>query len=92
MNATPGDRSTSSNVNGSSPDAIEADIERQREELAATVSALQDRLDVKSRAREKAAELKDRATTDTGKPRPELAAVAAAVVGVVCLVVWRRRR
>ena len=92
MNPTPSDRSTSSNVNGSSPDAIEADIERQREELADTVSALQDRLDVKSRAKEKAAELKDRATTDTGKPRPEIAALAvAAVVGVVGLVVWRHR-
>ena len=90
--STPSDRSSGASVNGSSPDAIEADIERQREELAATVSALQDRLDVKSRAKEKAAELKDRATTDTGKPRPELAALAvAAVVGVVGLVVWRRR-
>ena len=90
--STPSDRSSGASVNGSTPDAIEADIERQREELAATVSALQDRLDVKSRAKEKAAELKDRATTDTGKPRPELAALAvAAVVGVVGLVVWRRR-
>jgi Protein of unknown function (DUF3618) len=92
MNTTPSDRSTSSNVNGSSPEAIEADIERQREELADTVSALQERLDVKTRAKEKAAELKDRATTDTGKPRPELVAIAAAtVVGVVGLVVWRHR-
>ena len=82
-----------SNVNGSSPEAIEADIERQREQLADTVSALQERLDVKTRAREKASELRDRATTDTGKPRPELAALAvAAVAGVVGFVVWRRRR
>ncbi len=92
MNTTPSDRSTSSNVNGSSPDAIEADIERQREELADTVSALQERLDVKSRAKAKASELRDRATTDDGKPRPEVAALTAvAFAGVVGLVVWRRR-
>jgi hypothetical protein len=89
----PAGSSTSPSVNGSSPEAIEADIERQREELADTVSALQERLDVKTRAKDKAAELKDRATTDTGKPRPEVAAVAAAaIVGVVGLVVWRLRR
>ena len=83
----------SSNVNGSSPDAIEADIERQRDELADTVSALHDRLDVKTRAKDKASELRDRATTDDGKPRPEVAALAAAAfAGVVGLVVWRRRR
>jgi hypothetical protein len=84
--------STRSNSNGS-PDAIEADIERQREELAATVSALHERLDVKTRAKEKAAELKDRATTDTGKPRPELVAVGVATAaGLVGLIVWRSRR
>ena len=79
-------------VNGSSPEAIEADIQRQREELANTVDALHERLDVKTRAKEKAAELKDRATTDTGKPRPEVAALtAAAFAGLVGVVVWRRR-
>lgn len=82
-----------SKVNGSSPEAIEAEIERQRAELADTVSALHERLDVKARAQDKLAELKDRATTDSGKPRPELAALAAAVVaGVAGFVVWRRRR
>jgi len=90
---TPSGRSTGASVNGSSPEAIEADIERQREELADTVSALQDRLDVKSRAKEKAAELRDRATTDTGKPRPEVVAVGlATVAGLVGLIVWRSRR
>ena len=76
----------------STPDQIEADIERQRDELAATVTELQARLDVKARARDKAAELKQRATTDSGKPRPELAAAAAAVVALVGVVLWRRRR
>jgi len=89
----PSGSSTRPSVNGSSPEAIEADIERQREELADPVSALQERLDVKARARDKAAELKDRATTETGKPRPEVAAVAAATVaGLVGLVLWRSRR
>jgi hypothetical protein len=75
------------------PDAIEADIERQRDELAATVTQLHARLDVKTRAKGKVNELKDRATTETGKPRPDLAAVAVlAVVAVVGLAVWRSRR
>jgi Protein of unknown function (DUF3618) len=92
MNTPRGDRSAGTHVNGSSPDAIEADIERQRDELAATVSALHDRLDVKTRAKQKASELRDRATTDTGKPRPEVAALAAAAIaGVVGLVIWRHR-
>ncbi len=74
------------------PEEIEADIARQREELADTVSALGAKLDVKSRAQDKAAEIKDKATTETGKPRPDLAAAAgAAVAALVGLVVWRRR-
>ena len=68
-----------STVNGSSPAAIEADINRQREELAATVDELQYRLDVKARAKEKVQE------------QPLLlGAVAAAAVALVGLVIWRR--
>lgn len=75
------------------PDQIEADIERQREELAATVTQLHSRLDVKARARGKVNELKGRATTDTGKPRPDLTAAAViATVALVGLLVWRARR
>ncbi len=82
-----------SHVNGSTPDEIEADIERQRDEIADTVSALQERLDVKARAKDKAAELKDRATTDSGKPRPDLAAVGlVALAAAIGFVVWRRTR
>ena len=77
-------------TNGTSPDEIEADIERQREELAATVTQLQSKLDVKTRARHKAADLRDRATTESGRPRPELVAGAVAALAVVGLLVWRR--
>jgi MYXO-CTERM domain-containing protein len=83
-------------TNGTTPQQLESDIERQREELAATVSQLQAKIDVKTRAQHKAAELKadikDRATTATGKPRPDLAAAGVAALAlVVGLVVWRRR-
>lgn len=71
---------------------LEADIERQRDELATTVDALQARLDVKARAKDKVAEVRDRATTDQGRPRPEVVVGALAVVAaVVGLVVLRRR-
>jgi hypothetical protein len=78
---------------GQTTEEIEADIARQREEIATTVNQLQAKLDVKTRAQAKAAELKDRATTPSGKPRPDLTAAAVAVVVlVVGLTVWRRRR
>jgi len=74
------------------PEQLEADIARQREELAATVTQLQQKLDVKSRARDEVRHLKDRATTASGRPRPDLTVAAvAAVVLLAGLVVWRKR-
>ena len=55
-----------------SPDDIQADIEQQREHLAETVDQLAHKLDVKAQGKAKVDDLKDRATTDDGKPRPEV--------------------
>jgi RNA polymerase-binding transcription factor DksA len=71
---------------------IEADIEAQRDHLSETVDQLAHKLDAKAQAKERAADLKDRATTATGKPRPELFAVAGGAVVLVGLLVWWRRR
>ena len=73
------------------PATIEADIIRQREELARTVDALSHKLDVKTRAHDKVTDLRAAATTSAGRPRPALLLVAGtAVAGVVLLVWWRR--
>lgn len=75
------------------PEQIEAEIAQQREELAGTVDALQAKLDVKARAKSTVADVQNRVTTDSGKPRPDLTAAAVGVVVlVVAIVVWRRRR
>ena len=71
---------------------IEAEIEAQREHLADTVDQLAHKLDVKAQAQERFADVKDRATTDTGKPRPALLAAGFGVVATVVLLVWWRRR
>lgn len=71
---------------------IEAEIEEQREHLAETVDALSHKLDVKAQAKERAADLKDRATTDSGRPKPDLVAAAAGVVALTGLLLWWRRR
>lgn len=80
----------------SDTEALEADITRQRDELAVTVAELQAKLDVKARAQEKALELRDRATDEDGRPRPEYVAGAGALValllGLIALKVRRSRR
>ena len=64
---------------------LEQDIARQRAELAETVDALHAKLDVKTR-------VKDGLTTDAGKPRPQVLAVAVvALAAVGGLVVLRLR-
>ncbi|MCW2818130.1 MAG: hypothetical protein JWR42_917 [Marmoricola sp.] len=76
----------------STPEDIQADIERQREQLASTVDQLGHKLDVKAQTKKKVADVRDRATTDEGKPRPEVAGAAVGAVVVVALLVWWRRR
>ena len=76
----------------STPEEIQADIARQREHLAQTVDQLGHKLDVKAQSKQKVAEVRDRATTDDGRPRPEVLGVAAAVVIGLGLVIWIRRR
>jgi hypothetical protein len=76
----------------STPEQIQADIERQRAQLARTVDELEHKLDVKAQTRKKVAGVKDRATTTSGTPRPEVLAAAAVVLGVTLLVWLRRRR
>ena len=72
------------------PTEIEADLVRQREELAETVQALQNKLDVKSQVQYKAAEFKDRATKDIiPQARDRQLVSQANVVGVGVLEAQR---
>lgn len=78
--------------------ALEADIAATREDLADTVDALSAKLDVKTRAQEKAGDtkeqLRDFATDPAGRPTPVLGAIGAVVAGLVAMRLvsaWRRR-
>lgn len=84
-------------------EVLQADIARQRQALAATVQDLHDRLDVKTRAHDKAQEikvrtqvraheLKSRATTPDGRPEPTFVATAVAAVAALVLLTWLKRK
>jgi len=76
----------------STPEEIQADIERQRAQLAGTVDQLSRKLDVKTNAKAKVADVKDRSTTADGKPAPELIGAAVGALVAVVVLVWRRHR
>ena len=67
-----------------------ADIDRTRTELARTIDAISDRLSPRRNAQRAADRLRDRVSQID--PVVAGAAVAAAVVGVGVLLLWRRRR
>jgi hypothetical protein len=75
---------TRTSLDGTTPDDLERSIAQQREELAKTIDALQAKFDVRSRALQKAEDLRQHPVW--------IGAAAATVVAVVVLVVWRRRR
>jgi ElaB/YqjD/DUF883 family membrane-anchored ribosome-binding protein len=86
------------------PDAgvedIQADIAQTRNELGQTVEALSDKLDVKTRAKEKAAETKQRVVakadtlrhTATDNPQRTVPVAAVVLIGALAAVIVVRRR
>jgi len=72
------------------PDAIVAEIERTRQDLAATIDALAERVSPANNA----SKLRERAREQLARPevRMALAAVGLAVTAVVILKVWGGRR
>jgi vacuolar-type H+-ATPase subunit I/STV1 len=86
------------------PDAgvedIQADIAQTRNELGQTVEALSDKLDVKTRAKEKAAETKERVVakadtlrhTATDNPQRTVPVAAVVLIGALAAVIVVRRR
>jgi HAMP domain-containing protein len=78
---------------GNDPDAIKAEIEATRAQLARTVDELSHRLDVPARAKEGAFRARDTAVETYRENPPVVLAAALALAGaVVGLVVWRRKR
>ncbi len=79
-------------MRGKTPEQMEAEISAQRDQLADTVDQLTAKLDVKSQAQAKVTDMKHRATTESGRPRPQLLAAVASLVAAGLTLVWWRRR
>ena len=78
---------------GNDPDAIKAEIDATREQLARTVDELSARLDVPARAKERALRTKDTAVETYRESPPIVVGGALALVGVVVgLMIVRRKR
>jgi hypothetical protein len=75
---------------GDNPDALVAEIERARENLAETIDTLMERVSPANAARE----LRERVREQAARPEVRLAAAAVglAVAGVVILRIWGRRK
>jgi uncharacterized protein DUF3618 len=72
------------------PDAIVAEIERTRENLAQTIDSLADRVSPANNVRR----LKDRLSEQVSRPEVQLAAAAVglAVLGITIYRIWGRRK
>ena len=75
------------------PEAIKAEIDATREHLGRTVEELTHRLDVPSRAKERAYRARDTAVETYRESPPAVIGAALALVGVVgAVIIWRRKR
>jgi len=77
----------------SDPEVIKAEIDATREQLARTVDELAARLDVPSRAKERALRSRDYAVETYRESPPAVLGAAAVLVAIVVgIVVWRKNR
>ena len=75
------------------PDALKAEVDLSREQLAATVDELAARLAVGSQARERALRTRDTVVETYRESPPAVIGAALGLVGLVgAVIVWRRKR
>jgi Protein of unknown function (DUF3618) len=80
-------------VSARTPEEIEADIERAREQLAQTLDLIADRVSPKNVAKRSADRTREQFVYSDGTMRTERIVAAVAVVSLVLgFLLWRRRR